>query len=259
MFVAPALRTAVLSVRHEGTTRITCPVCTPSRLKHHQHLKDLSVTRIGDRVVFKCHHCGIANTLREEAADWTPPKKKQEAPKEERPLPMELLSDKAIDYLKVHRNISAEVARREGVFSTRMWFRDLGREADAIGFPYRDQTGKHYATKVRALEDKAFTCHGSPQDFQGLDQIAEGEDLLIVEGEFDRLAYAECGVKAISVPHGTSSLPSSAPIDRAKVQPVMSKFLVNAQAHIEKAKRIVIAVDNDKVGTAFGEELARRM
>ncbi|KAJ4849310.1 hypothetical protein Tsubulata_017466 [Turnera subulata] len=79
--------------------------------------------------------------------------------------------------------------------------------------------------------------------FYGLDDITGADDIIIVEGEMDKLAMEEAGFRnCVSVPDGAP--PSVSP---KEVPPE------------DKASRIILATDGDLPGQALAEELARRL
>lgn len=212
--------------------------------------------------IYYCHHCNAKGVVREERtnghANGNRNRNSNVAHNEIQivaPTPIavnsEKLADRHIAFFSEGRGISARTAEALGVIAGRKWFRRAGAEQDAVGFPFRRDNGPVYAVKWRSIESKDFTCDGAPQDMWGLDEIEKGEDIVIVEGEMDRVALAEIGVKAASVPNGAPAQLSESS-DRYK-------YLWPARDKLESAKRIVIAVDNDKPGEILGEELARRI
>ena len=93
----------------------------------------------------------------------------------------------------------------------------------------------------------------------GLDDIAGSSEIVIVEGEMDKLALEQAGIKnVVSVPDGApgkvrdGDLP--APEEDRKFE-----YLWNCRAALDPVSRIVIAVDSDGPGQALAEELARRL
>lgn len=156
------------------------------------------------------------------------------------------------------RGISQATADKAGLFSARKWFSQLGREENAIGFPYfRD--GKFVSAKYRSLDGKAFTQErGGAQDLFLLDEISTDKPVVLVEGEMDALAAIEAGIDNVC------SVPGGAPLKVAdgKVSPSEDRkfaFLWRAFEKLSKAPHVVLATDNDEPGKALAEELARRI
>ncbi|URE40908.1 DnaB-like helicase C terminal domain [Musa troglodytarum] len=86
--------------------------------------------------------------------------------------------------------------------------------------------------------------------FYGLDDIKQASDVIIVEGEIDKLSMEEVGFpNCISVPYGLKELPAE---DKGKE----FQYLWNCKEYLEKASRIILATDADGPGQALAEELA---
>src|SRR4029077_8513505 len=95
---------------------------------------------------------------------------------------------------------------------------------------------------------------GAEAVLYGLDDIAETEEAIFVEGEPDKLAVEEAGLtNVVSVPNGAQT------IGRADDDSASFAYLGNCAAELERLKRIVLAVDADDKGRALEEEPARRL
>lgn len=249
--------------KQNGQYRTTCPACSLNR--RNASAQCLSVTVFSERVVYNCHHCECmgATYLMERNEDlkrpFVPPvmeaKPKKTAVKR---LDLGLTQD-GIDYLS-SRLITLPTAQLFGLTSARAWFRDLdsGREAEAIAFPYF-VSGSARGHKFRCIEQKEHCCDVPLSSLFGVQNVdlKESGDLLICEGEFDPLAFYEAGVcNGTSVPNGSSSFARSNDDGTMKAQ---LGFLWEARDVIDKAKRVLIAVDNDEPGEKLAEELARRI
>lgn len=162
----------------------------------------------------------------------------------------------ALNYLK-GRGISENTAVTYGITYATAFFPDLERETHGIAFPYYDKA-KIAGHKVRSTEDKAHVCTSPLGVLFGLQNvdIKESGDILICEGEIDALSMFEAGIgNATSVPNGASSfVRNDSDTDKATYA-----FLWSAKADIDKAKRILIAVDMDEPGQKLADELARRI
>ncbi len=100
---------------------------------------------------------------------------------------------------------------------------------------------------------------GAEKVLYGLDDIAGESEVIIVEGEIDKLSLEEAGFRnVVSVPDGApqrvreGGLPP--PVDDTKYA-----YLWSCRAWLDQALRVVIATDNDAPGDALAEELARRL
>ncbi|CAK9151486.1 unnamed protein product [Ilex paraguariensis] len=111
-----------------------------------------------------------------------------------------------------------------------------------IAFPYR-RNGVLVSCKYRDINKKFWQERDTEKIFYGLDDIKGESDIIIVEGEMDKLAMEEAGFRnCVSVPDGA---PPS----------VSTKDLPSE----EQASRIILATDGDPPGQALAEELARRL
>ena len=229
--------------------RTICPDCTPQRRK--QRIKDLTVTNKGDGLVYFCHHCGangvFSTQYKETKLSAVPSSKTIQAP----------LSEIHYAYLQT-RGISRETADQAKLFGAKKWFNRLNREADAVGFPYF-RGGTLVSAKYRSIEDKDFTQDaGGAHDFFGIDQIVEGESIVIVEGEIDALTLMECGIpNVLSVPGGAPLKVADGKIHASEDK--RFSFVWNAHEVLNKAPWVIIGTDNDGPGQALAEELARRI
>lgn len=234
----------------QGQTRMPCPWCSPHRKKKTETC--LSVNRDGGTILYQCFHgdCGVTGRINSD--------KRGEYVKEE-PVVVEKkriedfhsIDDRHIEWLS-KRGISIATASAYNLVSDEVYGKTT------IGFPYYDKDGNVVALKKRFLHEKEFRCWQSPFSFFGIRHIKKGDDLYIVEGEMDVLAMAEAGIKAVSIPNGSTKFKIKEgrfdPSDDGKL-----KFLWEAKEYIDAAKKIVIALDADEVGAAMAEEIARRI
>jgi twinkle protein len=166
------------------------------------------------------------------------------------------LSSEAVAWLQ-SRGISQKTAEKAGVTSTRHWIQALGKETECIQFPYKNK-GQEYAYKIRSIEDKGFSCNGSPQTFFNIESAERNDWLIICEGEMDVLAFMEGGYNSVvSVPNGAVMKVVDGHIDPKDDNKF--KFLWEAKKQIDAAAKIVIATDSDAPGQAMAEEIARRI
>jgi twinkle protein len=91
----------------------------------------------------------------------------------------------------------------------------------------------------------------------GLDDIADVTDAIIVEGELDKLALEEAGIRnAVSVPDGA---PKDVKTSDPNPDDAKFSYIANCSDYLDRLDRIFLAVDNDGPGLALAEELARRL
>lgn len=248
-----AIRKMALS---HGQTRTICPYCSHQR-RYNKRDRCLSVKTDNDGIVYNCQHCGVKGVIREDRrVNNVVPMEKKPAVRRD-PADSPALEQRHYDWLLNERGISKETADKLGLFKSEQFFPAVGEKQDAVGFPYFDADGMIVSAKMRSIQSKAFTCWQSPPAFFNLRNMTEGEDFIIVEGELDAAAMLEAGVNAVSVPNGAPMK-----VVDGKITPEEDskfRFLWNAKDLIEKAKRVVIAVDKDSQGEALAEEIARRV
>lgn len=248
-----AIRKMALS---HGQTRTICPYCSHQR-RFNKKDRCLSVKTDNDGIVYNCQHCGVKGVIREERRvnNVVPMEKKPAVRKNPEDSPA--LEQRHYDWLLNERGISKETADKLGLFKSEQFFPAVGEKQDAVGFPYFDADGMIVSAKMRSIQSKAFTCWQSPPAFFNLRNMTEGEDFIIVEGELDAAAMLEAGINAVSVPNGAPMK-----VVDGKITPEEDskfRFLWAAKDLIEKAKRVIIAVDKDSQGEALAEEIARRV
>jgi len=247
--------------RYSSTPQIRtiCPACGPDRKLINRREETLSITVSGDKATFFCHHCSVkgAVTLK----DSPNPLPRIQAAVQPKPLVGQLteisdLSEAAVSFL-ASRGLSAGAAKICGVRSAKQWFRKLGRDGEALVFPYTNKKVP-YAFKYRCLEGKDFSCNGAPNTFFNA-EAHTGDVLVIVEGELDVVAMTEAGIAGVvSVPGGAINRL----IDRSTGNDAdggKMGFLWNSRELLDKCVKIILATDNDGPGQTLAEEIARRV
>mgnify|MGYP003333064551 CR=1 FL=1 len=229
-------------VPHDHDARFVCPECSPARKK--KNLKDLSVRRKDDGLVYNCHHCGANGFYSTENKLSAVPTVHFD------------LQAKHLDFL-ASRGISKETANKAKLFSSEKWFHRLNAVAPCIAFPYY-KDGKMVGAKYRSITGKDFTQDvGGNQVFWGIDNLVAGQPVVIVEGEIDALTLMEIGIPNVL------SVPSGAPLRvvEGKVAATEDKKFAFVWDAFEKIKdqQVILAVDNDPAGHALAEELSRRI
>ncbi|KAM3193696.1 hypothetical protein ACQJBY_070363 [Aegilops geniculata] len=152
----------------------------------------------------------------------------------EEDLCLEPLCDELVTYFS-ERMISAKTLRRNNVSQRKR------NDKIVIAFTYR-RDEVLVGCKYREVSKKFSQEVNTEKILYGLDDIKHARDVIIVEGEIDKLSMEEAGYRnCVSVPHGAP----------AKV----SKKLPDK----DHASRIILATDADPPGQALAEELARRL
>ncbi len=137
-----------------------------------------------------------------------------------------------------------------------------GRDGKMVlAFDYR-QRGKIHNTKQRyAKGDMPWTETGRPLILWGIDDLApapmDGESLIIVEGEMDRIALRQVGYsRVVSVPNGAPSREGSQSDRRYQFLYQTGDDLL---PDIAKWKTVILATDGDRPGMALRDDLSVRI
>ncbi|XP_051125285.1 twinkle homolog protein, chloroplastic/mitochondrial-like [Andrographis paniculata] len=170
----------------------------------------------------------------------------------EESLELKPLCDEEATAFFAKRMISKETLQRNGIMQKRM----SGKIA--IAFPYR-KNGEIVSCKYRGLPKQFWMEANTEKIFYGLDDIKEASDIIIVEGEMDKLAMEEAGFRnCVSVPVGAPSKVSDKDLP-SEEKDTNYRYLWNCKDYTDKASRIILATDSDHPGQALAEELARRL
>ncbi len=222
----------------------TCPQCSHTRKK--SKVRCLSVNTVEG--VWVCHHCGWAGSLRSGADAPSRPMKRVVKPHFEKPSEV----PPAVRDWFEKRGISETIVARHCITLQTAYLPQLEDEAACIVFPYFCH-GEAVNLKYRSLEGKHFRqVSGAEKILYGLDDLTE-DWAVMVEGECDKLALEVAGIcNAVSVPDG-------APPANSKPSDAKFEYLTNCAGHLDRLKKIVLAVDNDAPGRTLEAELARRL
>lgn len=152
-----------------------------------------------------------------------------------------VLAGPVIDYME-SRGISQETLMRARITSGGL----RGSDRDWINFPYFNDNGEIYSYKYRDTLDKRFTSSPGSRSTFFLSQLLDPNvpQVVLTVGETDALSLLEAGVpNSLSLPNGDQSFGD----------------VLNSSEIVTKAKRIIIAGDNDASFRKVRDELARRL
>lgn len=215
-----------------------CPECSHTRQKSGD--KCLSTnTETGQ---FNCHHCGyngcnkdgIPNIQRQPAA--TRPTKPDQA---------KMLCTDLPEHVVKHfedRGIGMDVLKRNRI----------GFQKGEIAFPYF-RAGELVNIKYRKPGKTFRQIAGAEKVFYGLDDIVVSDEIIITEGEYDKLACEVAGYP------NTLSVPDGAPSPAAKSYESKFSYIGNCEEELKDANKIILAVDGDAPGRKLEAELSRRL
>ncbi|XP_004295445.1 PREDICTED: primase homolog protein [Fragaria vesca subsp. vesca] len=153
------------------------------------------------------------------------------------------------------RKISAETLWRNAVMQLS---KEVQRsKEDVIAFTYRHK-GLLVGCKYRTLKKRFWTERGSEKILYGIDDINDATEIIIVEGEIDKLSMEEAGFfNCVSAPGGGAGKDS--PILPSIEKDTTFRYLWNCKQELDKVSRIILATDNDATGQALARALARRL
>ncbi|KAI3697526.1 hypothetical protein L6452_30619 [Arctium lappa] len=246
------------SCRPGQTYGLLCPMCKGG--ESSEKALSLFVSEDGNAAVWTCFRakCGWKGSTRAFAdvkSSYNTMKKLSRVKRikeiAEEDLNLEPLCHDLLEYF-AERMISEETLRRNSVMQRRYENRIV------IAFTYR-RKGELVSCKYRDLEKKFWQESDTEKILYGLDDIEGASDIIIVEGEMDKLAMEEAGFRnCVSVPDGAPPKVSSKELPSHE-QDTKYQYLWNCKEYLEKASRIILATDGDQPGQALAEELARRL
>ncbi|KAM3193692.1 hypothetical protein ACQJBY_070362 [Aegilops geniculata] len=168
----------------------------------------------------------------------------------EEDLRLEPLCDELVTYFS-ERMISAKTLRRNNVSQCKR------NNKIVIAFTYR-RDKVLVGCKYREVSKKFSQEANTEKILYGLDDIKQARDIIIVEGEIDKLSMEEAGYRnCVSVPDGAPAKVSNKLPD--KDHDKKYSYLWNCKEYLDPASRIILATDADPPGQALAEELARRL
>ncbi|XP_051125289.1 primase homolog protein isoform X2 [Andrographis paniculata] len=228
-----------------------CPKCEGGKSIHRS--LSLHISENWSYAMWRCFYlqCGWAETGASYPGINIPHKTNVERPLTVESLKLEMLGDELLTYF-AERKISKETLDRNNVMQ-------VAGGKKIIAFTYR-RNGQLVGCKYRTTSEKRYWQEkGMEKLFYGLDDIAKADEIIIVEGEIDKLSMEEAGYfNCVSVPNGA---PQSVSLKELPSQEKDSRFqyLWNCSDYLDKARRIILATDSDEPGVALAEELARRL
>ena len=256
------------NVRENTEHRLICPQCGGGS----QAEKSLSVTISGDvppSAKWNCFRasCGFSggtsprsssSSSSSSLTSLSSRKKKQIHQPIVRPqVELKPLTDEMVEFF-ASRGISRETLDRNRVSAIEAYDPKLKADSTVIGFPYYSHD-LLVNVKYRTLDKRFWQSKGAEKMLYGLNDVLGENEIIIVEGEMDKLALEEAGItNVVSVPDGAPARVKEGELPDRESDTKYS-YLWNSRAWLDQAVRIVIATDNDGPGDALAEELARRL
>jgi twinkle protein len=219
--------------RNSGQVKTKCPKCSYDRKKKSDPCLSVNI----DEGVWNCHNCGWKGGLKKQNnyMDKTIFVKPKHIPT------VSKYSDGMIKYF-AGRGISEKTLIDNKVSEGVTYMPQVQSERNTIQFNYYKDS-ELINVKYRDAEKNFKLVKDAERILYGLDDLKDCEEVIIVEGEVDKLSFYEAGYKnCVSVPNGASNLEL--------------KYLKDFPDNL---KKVYIATDNDEPGRKLAEELSRRI
>ena len=221
-------------------TSHTCPSCSHTRAKK----TDKCMSVFWDTGLGQCNHCG-------ESIQLHTYKKAEIIKQYNKPTDNVLgvsYSDKFKSYIS-SRSIDLNALERLKISEGKEWMPQTKKQENCILFNYF-LNGELINVKYRDGKKNFKLFKGAEKIFYNIDSIRTSKTCVIVEGEFDVLAYVTAGVNnVVSVPNGFN----------LKGDHVNLDYLDDYTNYFDNKETIYIAVDNDAAGVKGQKELVRRL
>jgi len=219
--------------RKSGTIKTTCPVCSETRKKK----KDPCLSVNLDKGLAKCWHCDEISIR-----DYKELTKKYDLPPQEWKNYTNL-SDKTVKWF-ASRGITQKTLIENRITEEKHYQPAQQKEMNNIVFNYFE--GNKLVNKKYRSGNKDFTqCKNAKKIFYGINDVVSEDECYIVEGEMDKLALYEAGIKnCISVPNGAKD---------------SSDYFENCESYLKDITKFYIAVDMDQPGRELESSLIKRL
>jgi twinkle protein len=228
-----------IDIQKNGENLILCPVCSHTRKKKTLKCFSFNINKNAGR----CNHCGVVLVTKQDMPlfvtqiEYKRPKWQNNTN----------LSDKLVKWFE-GRKISQYVLNDFKVTEGMEWMPQTGKNENTIQFNYF-RLGELINVKYRDALKNFKLFKDAEMIFYNLDAAIDNSEIIIVEGEMDVLALAQCGVtNVISVPNGCT--------DKGTIN---VKYLDNCINLFDEKTQFILALDNDNVGIRLKDELARRL
>jgi len=229
----------VITGEFSGEKRVLCPECSSERKKSQE--KCLACN--GDTGTWFCHHCNWAGSLGGE--DWKPKEYAKPA------TPPSDIPDKALKWF-LGRGISRETLEYSRVSYGETYMPQQEKNVGVIQFVYY-RGDEVVNIKYRDAKKNFKQVTGAEKIVYGYNDVLNKKEIIIVEGEMDKLSMVEAGH------YGCFSVPDGAPSPTAHNYTSKFTYLESISEVLQEASKIILMVDADPPGKKLEGELARRI
>lgn len=234
-----------------GSHDLDCPkpYCKENRLLLGFEDKNCLTLEVvtGTYAKWKCRHCYWSGHVGDNPEEGEPqPEPVAEMPKDTGTgeLPPEIWE--YFDALKISREVVTKAKVR--------W----RPEQSSIGFPYLEGSHTDKASNMMLLripEQTSRLASSKRITLYGADTIPLGSDLVIVQGEIEKLIFDTCGID------NTVAIPNSGELPHSDAFAAFDAFeyLANNSELLRLSSRVVIALDSTPQGNKLRQEVVRRV
>lgn len=261
-----ALGIDLKGIREQGKT--LCPKCSHTRKKKREPCLNVNITD----GTYNCWNpgCGFHGKVGGER-EYKPKPKEYVRPKFNNRT---VLTDGVVGWF-FKRGIEQDTLIKGNVKDGPAWMPQIYRKhyTEAIEKGFTEDKAKEFANKEAVVLTIQFEYYRNGElinrkyrdvqknfrmekdaelIFYGYDDVKDSDWCIIVEGEPDKLAWLQAGVKeVISVPNGA--------VESKNPEDLKLEYLDNCVELFENKTKIILATDDDEPGRFLREELSRRL
>jgi twinkle protein len=222
-----------------GTAKLKCPVCTETR----KNKSDKSLYVNFSSGVAKCFNDSCNALFFKDSVQKSILEKNYTLPSQQW-INYTKLSDALVKWSETERKINQYTLNHFKITEEKFYQPALNKEVNNIVFNYFE--GDTLVNKKYRSGNKKFTQskNGKPI-FYNINEAIGQDEVYIVEGEFDVLAFYEIKIKnVISIPNGAND---------------NDNCWLNSEKYLKDVKKFFIATDNDESGNNIAEKIAQRL
>lgn len=223
-----------LKGKTKGKAKLLCPACSHLRKKKNDPCLSVDI----DNGLAKCWNCDEVSVRDYQVKEQ---KKYDLPPQEWRNYTN--ISDKLVKWFGT-RGITQKTLIECKITEEKYYQPALQKEVNNVVFNYFENN-KLVNKKYRSATKNFTQSKNAKKVFYGIDDLIGESECYIVEGEMDKLALWEIGIKnAISVPNGSKDV---------------NDYLEHAESTLKGIEKFFIAVDMDEAGKSLENELIKRI